>query len=368
MKTILLNGPGFDPEAAKSGGMGGYVRNIQVYLEEFNSERFDLVHAPTTVRRKGEGWAQKVPRLVTELKTVRAGIRDGASGVHIMALYRTALPRELAMAAMLQAQRVPYVYEIKAGAFIDFVEGLSPPLRRATRWMVCNAGEVLCEGEEYLRWLHDNWGVKGTWFPNFVPDSEVPAEVEERFQSEEIRALFVGHAYEGKGVYELLEGARLAAAVGLRLKVTIIGHETNDFSDWADALEAQIGDLPLTIDRRGLQPHAAVIEALKAHDVFVFPSAHPGEGHSNAVNEAMMCGCAVVSSRHGFLPSVLEGVGSFIDERTPEAIATALRGLDDDRDAARTLARAARERLLDRYRATQVLPILEATYDRLTAP
>ena len=366
MKTILLNGPGFDPEAATSGGMGGYVRNMQVYLSEFASERYELVHAPTTVRRKGEGWARKVPRLAQDLKTVRT-LLPGASGVHMMALYRSALPRELAIAVMLKARRVPYVYEIKAGAFIRFVEGASSPVRQATEWVVRNAGEVLCEGEDYVRWLHDHWGVKGTWFPNFVPDHEVPGEVEERFQGEQISALFVGHAYAGKGVYELLEGARAAAASGVRLKVTIIGHEADDFRDWADALEAQVGDLPLTIDRRGLQPHAAVIDALKAHDVFVFPSAHPGEGHSNAVNEAMMCGCAVVSTRHGFLPSVLKGSASFLDERTPEAIAHALKGLDDDRDAARALARAARSRLLDHYRAGQVLPILEATYDRLTA-
>jgi glycosyltransferase involved in cell wall biosynthesis len=366
VKTILLNGPGFDPEAATSGGMGGYVRNMQVYLSEFDSDRYKLVHAPTTVRKKGEGWLRKVPRLGQDLLSVRRRL-SGASGVHMMALYRSALPREVAIAAMLKARGVPYVYEIKAGAFIRFVEGSSAPVRKATEWLVRNAGEVLCEGEDYVRWLNDEWGVESTWFPNFVPDHEIPAEVSERFQGETISALFVGHVYEGKGVYELMEGARVAAASGVRLKVTIIGHEAPAFSEWADVFESEVGDLPLTIDRKGLQPHAAVIATLKAHDVFVFPSAHPGEGHSNAVNEAMMCGCAVVSTRHGFLPSVLKDSAVFLDDRTPESIAAALKQLAADRDGARSLAHAARKRLLDHYRAGQVLPILEATYDRLTA-
>ena len=188
MKTILLNGPGFDPEAATSGGMGGYVRNIQVYLSEFASDRYELVHAPTTVRKKGDGWLRKVPRLGQDLSSVRRRL-PGACGVHMMALYRSALPREVAIAAMLKARGVPYVYEIKAGAFIRFVEGSSAPVRKATEWLVRNAGEVLCEGEDYVRWLHDEWGIRGTWFPNFVPDHEVPEDVPERFQDEEISAL-----------------------------------------------------------------------------------------------------------------------------------------------------------------------------------
>jgi len=67
------------------------------------------------------------------------------------------------------------------------------------------------------------------------------------------------------------------------------------------------------------------------------------------------------------LPSVLDGVGSFLEERSADAVRDALIGLWADKEGARTRADAGRDRVLERFHGDQMFPIIEDAYDRLTA-
>ena len=114
-----------------------------------------------------------------------------------------------------------------------------------------------------------------------------------------MRTIYAGYCYEPKGVFLRLE-ARRAAAQGTPVHVTLVGKESPDFTAWLDEVEPSLEGLPMTLDRRGVLPHAEVLSLYESHDAFVMPTAHPGEGHPNVVNEAMMARCTIVATRHGF--------------------------------------------------------------------
>ena len=365
MKTILYSGPETDLTAGARGA-GGYIRMVNLMFGYFQSERYTLRHVPTTVRKSTDNAFTKVPRMWTDLKRMSASTH-GAHGAHFLAQYRGALPRELVLTALCKRRKIPYAYHIYAGAFMDSYARLSAPMRVAMDQMLRDAGVVLCEGEAYVGWLKDNVGLDGIWIPNFVAADEVPTDVPEPFSGDVLRTIYAGYCYEPKGVFLLVEGARAAAQAGTPVHVTLVGKESPDFTAWLDEVEPSLEGLPMTLDRRGVLPHAEVLSLYESHDAFVMPTAHPGEGHPNVVNEAMMARCTIVATRHGFLPSVLDGVGSFLEERSANAVRDALIGLWADKEGARALADAGRQRVLERFHGDRIFPIIEEAYDRLTA-
>jgi glycosyltransferase involved in cell wall biosynthesis len=366
MKTILYSGPETDLTVGARGA-GGYIRNVSLMMNHFHSERYTLRHVPTTVRKVTDSAWTKVPRMLTELKRMSAAT-PGASGAHFLAQYRAALPRELILSALCRRRNIPYVYHLHAGAFIPAFEALSVPMRVACQRMLRDAGVLLCEGEVYVSWLRDRLELDSVWLPNFVAADEVPHDVPVPFSGDVLRLIYVGYCYEPKGVFLLVEGARMAAAQGLPVHVTLVGKEAPDFGAWLDEVEPTLDGLPMTLERRGVLPHSEALSLYASHDAFVMPTAHPGEGHPNSVNEAMMARCTIVATRHGFLPSVLDGVGSFLEERSADAVRDALIGLWADKEGARVLADAGRERVLERFHGDRIFPIIEDAYDRLTAP
>jgi glycosyltransferase involved in cell wall biosynthesis len=59
------------------------------------------------------------------------------------------------------------------------------------------------------------------------------------------------------------------------------------------------------MDWAGALPGARIMELLREAHFFVFPTRHIGEGQSNALTEAMACGCVPIASRHGFNEAVI---------------------------------------------------------------
>jgi len=101
-----------------------------------------------------------------------------------------------------------------------------------------------------------------------------------------------------KGLDTLLTAfANLSRSID-SLRLAIVGHGKS--LDSLRALASRLG-----IDRRvHFEPGTArVIEWLRAFDIFVLPSL--SEAFSNALMEAMACGCAVVASRVGGNPELV---------------------------------------------------------------
>jgi L-malate glycosyltransferase len=139
-----------------------------------------------------------------------------------------------------------------------------------------------------------------------------------------------------------------------------------DGPDLAEASQcARAGELGDSV--RFLGDQEQVVQLLSTSDMFLMPSAQ--ESFGLAALEAMSCEVPVVASKVGGVPELVEdGVCGFLcppDDLTAMADAS-LRLLTDDALHAR-MAAAARERAVEQFADTRIIPMYERFYDAVLA-
>ncbi len=152
-----------------------------------------------------------------------------------------------------------------------------------------------------------------------------------------LRVLFVGGLSERKGIADLFEAVEM---LGDAVTLTVIGRRSTEECAALNAACARyrwIASLP----------HPQVLEEMRAHDVFVFPSLF--EGLALVLGEAISQGLPIITTPNSGGEDILrDGIDSFlVPIRAPQAIAERLLRLHEDRDLLKSMSDAA----LDRARA-----------------
>jgi glycosyltransferase involved in cell wall biosynthesis len=163
-----------------------------------------------------------------------------------------------------------------------------------------------------------------------------------------------------KALDVLVRAAALLIREFPRLRVLIVG----DGPDRA-ALEAVVSEQGLEERVLLTGPRDDVPDMLAAMDVAVLSSDY--EGSPLSVLESMDAGKPIVATRVGGIPEFIEdGVhGVLVPPRDEEALATAVRGVLGDMDAARKMGARARERCRREFSLDRTLERLEGLYEEL---
>jgi glycosyltransferase involved in cell wall biosynthesis len=149
-----------------------------------------------------------------------------------------------------------------------------------------------------------------------------------------------------------------ARTPGMKLLIVGSGETLND-------LEKQRARLGLE-DSCVFEPAQKDVAAwLRAIDIFVTPS--DTESFPNALLEAMACGCAVIGSRVGGIPELIEDgqSGLLFDRENPDALTLALATLIQHPSRRRELGAAAAARARDRFSMEQAVSRTQAVYDKV---
>ena len=163
-----------------------------------------------------------------------------------------------------------------------------------------------------------------------------------------------------KGLYMLLEAFAQLGPRQRRLRLAIVGSgpEREGLMSRARALgiEAECVFEPATAD---------VVPWLRAMDVFVMPSLE--EAFSNAIMEAMTCGCAVVASHVGGNPELVEPErrGILFPPGDVTVLTTALERMLSNEDLRKELACAGAHFVRENLTREQAARRLAAIYDAL---
>jgi colanic acid/amylovoran biosynthesis glycosyltransferase len=190
------------------------------------------------------------------------------------------------------------------------------------------------------------WGVDTRFF---CPAREREAEpASGRDPERPLRIVSVGRLHTVKGYEFALAALRQLRRAGLHVEYTIIG--TAEATGSASVVTAARDlDLEDCVTLRGVCPPDAVLEELRAADIFVLPSL--SEGLSNATLEASAVGLPVVVTDVGGNREIVEhGVSGFVvPPRDTSSLTSALMELAGNPDLREKLGAQARRRVVEDF-------------------
>jgi glycosyltransferase involved in cell wall biosynthesis len=285
--------------------------------------------------------------LARDLLRVRKATRIASiRGVHMIADYN--ISRFLALALQFeQVGRAGWrrAFDIRAGTFITFAAESPAWIQRILGSVLRRAEVVTVEGRVYVDYIRSRWGVESVYMPSFIDWQETGGSWHARpgATSGPLRVIYAGRVAADKGVIELVEAIiQIHRRVPIRL--TIVGPREGRLRRTVDDLIASNG-LHEVVRYTGNLPREDYLRTLSEGQVYAMPTYHEGEGHSNALNEAMAIGLAIVSCDQGFIKDALgPEAGILVPQRDSNALATTLEELARNPEHRQRLGDVARDR------------------------
>lgn len=173
----------------------------------------------------------------------------------------------------------------------------------------------------------------------------------------------VGVLHRSKGVYELVEAARLLRDRGLRLRILVVGENVHRISgvtgwllhklDFARDVRRELEAYVTQHSLQGIVEFTGYVSDVRgvyeSSDVVCFPSHLDAPGRP-VFEAALFARPSIVAMRNPTSDVVIHGrTGLCIDESTPQAIAEAIESLASDRVAVREMGLEARKAALLRF-------------------
>lgn len=249
---------------------------------------------------KLRSYLQGFRQLLAQLSTLPPGV------FHVTGLYKQFVLPELLL--LRKARRLGFktIYDVRAGSMQLHYRRLGAVYRWLFRAVLRSADQVMVEGREYDDFVRAVTGRSPFYFPNHIDLDANPARGPRSADAPPV-LIYVGRVTLDKGLATLLDAARVLGEGGLRPEVWIVGPAAPGLQAELQARYADVAAQWL-----GSQSSQDVLALLTRAHFFVFASRHTGEGHSNALTEAMSAGCVPVVSRNGFNASVVGDAGSVL--------------------------------------------------------
>jgi glycosyltransferase involved in cell wall biosynthesis len=191
----------------------------------------------------------------------------------------------------------------------------------------------------------------------------IPTELPPRISADRFRVAIVGVLHRSKGVYELVEAARILRDRGLKVRILIVGqniHSMHGLRGWLlrklDFARDARAELEAYVAQHSLHDYVEFTGFVRDMpsiyqriDAVCFPSHLDAPGRP--VFEAALFGCpAIVAMRNPTTDVVVHGrTGLCIDEPTPMAIAAAIETLVRDPATAHEMGLEARRAAIQRF-------------------
>jgi glycosyltransferase involved in cell wall biosynthesis len=357
--VVIVLGPHVD-------AISGVSSHLGVLFGSHLDNRFTLVHFQVgseghTESRPGRLWRL----LFSPFALVAAIRRHHATILHLnTSLDARAFWRDLAYMIVARVSRVRVVWQVHGGALPEafFGSGLKGFLLRGTlRLPDAIVTLSRSELEVYRRFVPHQCVVR---IPNAI--DVWPYLHRRRARSDPgtpLRLVYLGRLVADKGLDELLRGFASACSSGAPAHLSIAGSGPG-----AARLKASVTALGLeNVSLLGAVTRRQKVGLLGRSDVFVLPSYR--EGLPYALLEAMAAATAVIVTRVGAIPDVVEeGVhGFFVPVRDAEAIASVISEFARDRDALLRMQIASRHRVATAYGTTHLAAQFGALYTSLCA-
>lgn len=281
--------------------------------------------------------------------------------VHITAMAGHFLYNELPLVAIARLRRCRVVLDLRAGAGEQKYLRRNFIYRALFRRLLSSVDQVLVEGEPMIAFVGDISDRKAIHFPNHFDTQAIISQDSAEYPSDKIIIAYVGRIVPEKGIETILKCARSLADRGFSVHVQVGGHGDPTY---LQHLQDRYSGLPV-VWLGPLQP-PEVLKVFSSAHFFVFPTSHRGEGHSNALTEAMACGCVPVASNHGYNESVIGRAGVTLPLRADATVYAAEIERIWTEQAWPDLSRLAQHRIENRFSTAAAIRSLLSVYLRLS--
>ena len=341
--TILICGPHRD-------AVSGVSTHVNLLMGSSLAEDFELVHFQVGSEGRNEGPLARLARLAASPFALFATILfRQVAVVHLnTSLNARAYWRDLAYLLVAKLLRARVVWQVHGGELPHAFCGSRGARLAFVRWtlglpdLIAVLAKVeLAAYQELLPTQHV------VTMPNGIdcrPFARVPTV--RSLAQRALRLIYVGRLAREKGLYELLQGLRIAVDLGVDARLTIAGS-----GEEGAALERYARTLGVAARVAFCGPVFGddKVTLLTGADVALLPSY--AEGLPYALLEAMAAGIPVLATPVGAVPDVMtHGIHGFlVPPRDGLAIAQAIAACARDRERLCWMSRACRKRVLAAY-------------------
>jgi glycosyltransferase involved in cell wall biosynthesis len=339
--TVLFVG-GFR-EKTGDGAVGGSLVAARSLVSSGIARHVEWILLDTTMRSV-PGPPLPVRVLFAARRVVRfvlSARRDTTDLVLIFAGTNWGFVEKGVMALVAKAMGKPVLFSPRAGPMKDFLR--IPVAHAFAREVLSRCDRVICQGDTWTMFYRELTGLperRVISIPNWVDLADF-AFVPRTTQSDRATViLYLGWLERSKGVLDLIHAVdRYRSSLG-NAKLILCGG--GGAADEARELTRTLG-LEDMISFPGWVHGEEKRRLLTSSDILVLPS--HSEGMSNAVLEGMACGLAVLATRVGAIPDVVEDgrSGVLVEARDVDALGQALVRLVQDPEERARLGRGARE-------------------------
>ncbi|MEI8168700.1 MAG: glycosyltransferase family 4 protein [Rhodoferax sp.] len=343
MKTVMLLGPSLE-------AVSGVSTHLNQLMHSHLVNEFNFVHFQVGSQGRNETAIKKTFRLV--FSPLQFFWRMLQQSPHIIHVNTTMDPkgywRDMVYLLIARSLGKKIVYQVHGGALPQFFFRNSQVLSYLLKWILRTADLVVVLGQESLTAYRSFIpGLNVEAIPNAITPGEDPYWKRTPIRKDKPLCLvYVGRLAESKGVLEIIDALAILhrdkrsiyltvaglgpAEVEMRKKVT--DHDLHEYVKFVGIVH-------------GAEKERIWVES----DLFVFPTYH--EALPYALLESMAARTPPLISPVGEIPDVVEdGVhGLFVPQRNPQALATAISRLDNDRDLINRMGESGRQRIVNYY-------------------
>ena len=357
--VVLILGP-------DRAAISGVSTHVNLLMDSSLKDDFELVHFQVGSEGRGESRLARWLRLAASPFALFAAIVfRHAAVVHINTSLNTrAYWRDIAYLAVAKLLRARVVYQVHGGELPHKFFAGSHALSAFLRWTLRLPDLIVVlatiELDAYRKFVP---GQEVVALPNGIDCrafAHIPTVVTS--QQETLRLIYVGRLAREKGVYEMLQGMRLALELGVDARLAIGGGGPEE-----ERLKRYTAALGLAARVTFVGPVFGPdkVNLLAGADVMLLPSY--SEGLPYSLLEGMAAGIPVIATPVGAIPDVVaEGThGHLVRPRDGKAIAEALALLAGDREKLAWMSRACRRRVRAAYSIERLASELAIRYQSL---
>ncbi len=306
--------------------------------------------------RNGSKWEKLAKALKGYLLFFREMILNKPDIVHIHSSFGPSFYRKMPFIYMACFRGVPVINHIHGAEFETFYLKASDRKKRRIRKVYGKCTMLIALSEEWKRNLESVVSPeKITVIENYCKIPDLSGTEKKK------QILFLGEIGKRKGCYDIPEIYGRVLEKGERLPLIMAGD--GELAEVKKLFEDR--DLLESVSFPGWVRGADKDKCLKESGIFLFPSYY--EGMPMAVLEAMAYGMAIVTTRVGGIPHLLEdGVSGYLCEPGDiEGLSKRLLELSKDGDKRRKMGERARQKAIEEYSMESHIKKLMDLYDRV---